>query len=93
MDDLLDFSFEKWAKIRSKGRNRFVWIRYVLVFGVFFASLLIIGDIFLFTWHPIKALTTAVIFPLVGYIGGTLTWRKNESIYSRDSEARDQPDA
>jgi len=85
--DILEIEATRWAKIRSKGRYRFIWLRYVFGYGIVVASLLIIGDIILFTWHPQRTLYFAVVFPLAGYILGALTWRKNESLANMgDSE-------
>ncbi len=83
---ILETDIERWAKIRTMSRVRFVWLRHVLRFGLF-ALLLILGDILIFTWDPRRAIYFAVVLPLIGYFMGTLTWRLNESRFNKGNDA------
>lgn len=74
---------EKWEKIRSKGKNRFVWVNGVLIWGLTTA---ILWSIMMEIVQPsndiwIRPLIALIIFPIGGIAFGHFTWHASEKKY------------
>lgn len=79
--------FEKWAKIRQKGKKRFVWVHGVLLLGISTATLFAIITEFA---HPsgefiVRFLIALCFFPISGYFWGHYMWKEGEKRYLNDS--------
>ena len=81
---------QRWAKLRQRGRTRFIWARGVLRWGLttallwwlfmFCVDYWLVGD---WSWLGliIYLLIAVVVFPTAGFYWGSWTWTKNESKY------------
>lgn len=85
--------FEKWAKIREKGRTRYIWVNGVLGWGLTTGVLWAVVMAALQGWkHLALFLTLAAIgFPIGGYFFGRWTWSLFEKQFEQAS--RNEPDA
>jgi len=77
-------SIEKWEKIRSKGKKRFIWVNGGLGWGV---STAVIWSIIMELYQPsteiwIRPLIALMIFPIGGVAFGHLTWNYSEKKYA-----------
>ncbi len=80
-------NMDKWAKIREKGKQRFVLVNGVLGWGVptaiLWAVLMELLDPSENIWvRPIIAL---IIFPIAGIAFGHLMWNKSEKIFEKQT--------
>jgi hypothetical protein len=76
---------ERWAKMRERGKRRFIWFYGVLAWGVT-TGLLFCGAMQFLSPsplpHPLVALAVPlIIFPLMGYFWGLLVWHYSERAY------------
>lgn len=74
-------NMDKWAKIREKGKQRFVLVNGVLGWGVPTAILWALLMEFLDPLENIWVRPTIalIIFPIAGIAFGHLTWNKSEA--------------
>ncbi len=80
-------NMDKWAKIREKGKQRFVLVNGVLGWGVptaiLWAVLMELLDPSENIWvRPIIAL---IIFPIAGIAFGHSMWNKSEKIFEKQT--------
>ena len=79
---------ELWARTRAKGRTRFIWFNGTLLTGLILAFLLLpvllpVTALIRGWDHVVHRLPFIVImFPILGYLGGVLTWRRMERRYA-----------
>ena len=84
---------ERWAKIRAKGRTRFIWFNGVLIWGVMTG---ILWAVVMAAWQDWSRLPrflgfALVGFPIGGYFFGLLTWSFSEKRFQQ--ALREDPDA
>jgi hypothetical protein len=79
---------ERWARVREKGRTRFVWIRGVFGWGIPVAVFWSIWMGWIQGWDRLWILTplALVLFPIGGYFWGVVMWRKFESAYQEATQ-------
>ena len=76
--------FEKWSKTRRIGRNRFILIYGVLIWGITVAIFWSVIMNYLMGWSFIPLLLGAlVVFPVGGYFFGSAVWNQGESRFER----------
>ena len=76
--------FAKWAKTRKMGRERFIWLHGVLIWGI---STAILWSIFMmvsqgFNTLPLNLAIALILFPIGGYFWGILMWKLSEKKYN-----------
>ena len=78
-------NMNKWAKIREKGKQRFVLVNGVLGWGVataiFWAVLMEFIEPSENIW--VRPITALIIFPIAGVAFGHLMWNKSEKAYAK----------
>ncbi len=90
--DMSNKQKEQWAKIRSKGRTRYVFLHGVLKLGVIFTMIGYLGDIiFEVIWAswfgPINRdpsghfISKIIVGMILGFIIGIMNWVQNEKNY------------
>ena len=91
----MDRRFQKWEKIRAKGKLNYVLLYGAVLWGLSTAALLTLGLPLLIgakiTWS--RALINVILFPLAGIGWGRFTWIVNEKAYrkSKGSEPATSP--
>ena len=75
---------EKWRKIQTHGKLRFVLLRGVLGWGLPTAILTRVADFYLFKEADTAPswLVTPLIFSVGGYLFGLLMWSRSEAYFS-----------
>lgn len=78
----------QWEKIRAKGKNNFVWVRGVLIWGLVTA---VMWSIFMEYTQPsanklIRPVIALILFPCGGFFWGLLTWHFSEKKYNKLKE-------
>ena len=78
-------NMNKWAKIREKGKQRFVLVNGVLGWGVSTAILWVFLMEFLEPSENIwvRPITALIIFPIAGVAFGHLMCNKSEKAYAK----------
>ena len=80
-------NMNKWAKIREKGKQRFVLVNGVLGGGLPTAILWVFLMEFLDpsenNW--VRPITALIIFPIAGVAFGHLMWNKSEKAYEKET--------
>ena len=74
---------KNWEKIRSKGKQHFIWIKGVLSWGILTAILwfIIMEIIMPFENKFIGLLLALFLFPIGGYFWGLWVWKIAEKKY------------
>ncbi|KTF07072.1 conserved hypothetical protein, membrane [marine sediment metagenome] len=78
-------NMNKWAKIRKKGKQRFVLVNGVLGWGVTTA---ILWSVLMELIEPsqniwVRPIIALIIFPIAGIAFGHLMWNKSEKAYEK----------
>ncbi|WP_334060504.1 hypothetical protein [Alteromonas sp. S005] len=78
-------NMNKWAKIREKGKQRFVLVNGVLGWGLPTAILWVFLMEFLEPSENIwvRPIIALIIFPIAGIAFGHLMWNKSEKAYEK----------
>lgn len=78
-------NMNKWAKIREKGKQRFVLVNGVLGWGLPTSILWVFLMEFLEPSENIwvRPITALIIFPIAGVAFGHLMWNKSEKTYEK----------
>jgi hypothetical protein len=76
---------EKWAVTRAKGRGRYIWLVWVLSWGLITGVLWSIFMGALQGWDQLPFLfpIAMIIFPIGGYYCGAWMWNKLEVEYHK----------
>jgi hypothetical protein len=84
---------ENWARIRQRGRTRYVWFNGVLCWGLSTGVLWAVTMAAVQGWQRLPLLLAIALigFPLGGYFVGRCTWKLTEARFQQAS--RDKPDA
>ena len=76
--------YDKWSKVRKKGKTHFVWFNGVLFWGILTGLMWSVVLAYVMpNKNPYATLFIAMIlFPLSGYLGSKWTWNRNEEKYN-----------
>jgi len=75
--------YDKWSKVREKGKTHFVWFNGVLFWGILTGIMWSVVMMYVMpNKNPYSTFIIALIlFPISGYWGSKWTWRRNEAQY------------
>ncbi len=85
-DQAIRESHRRWAQTRSRGRQRYVWLHGVLLWGCLLAAGFCAGQLIAGRFHPIVALTTVAVCAVGGYLVGVVKWKHNGQSYRTGRE-------
>ena len=78
---------QAWESTRKKGRSHFIWVRGVLCFGLTMAIVMTLFHSFRYDEGNrlidglVDLMVYLMVFPIVGYIWGSLVWKITERKY------------
>jgi putative flippase GtrA len=75
--------YDKWSKVREKGKTHFVWFNGVLFWGILTGIMWSVVMMYVMpNKNPyVTFIIALILFPISGYWGSKWTWHRNEKQY------------